>query len=303
MDNDSKTYIKNLLDNQNGMDPVPTDVEPRYTADKKIKAVLFDIYGTLLISSSGDIDQAEISEANLARALDAARIKIIDNREKSLQAILNDFEYTIKICHESSKLNKIPYPEIDILSIWKIVLIHARRKGFVNFTEDADIMLMTCVFEFLSNRVHPMPGLKETIGALHRKNIPLGIVSNAQFYTPVLMNYFLNDKISLKERVKGFDRELTVFSYKFGKGKPDHTLYEELVPTFKWKFGLLPEEVLFVGNDMLKDIYASSQVGFRTALFAGDKRSLRMRGDDKRTAALKPDHVITELPQVLSILN
>jgi putative hydrolase of the HAD superfamily len=160
---------------------------------------------------------------------------------------------------------------------------------------------MTCVFEFLSNKVHPMPGLKETISALQEKDFPLGIVSNAQFYTPVLMNYFLNDKISMKERVKGFDRELTVLSYKFGKGKPDHTLFEELVPTLKWKFGIIPSEVLFVGNDMLKDMYASSQVGFKTVLFAGDKRSLRMRKEDDRAANFKPDHIITELEQVLDI--
>jgi putative hydrolase of the HAD superfamily len=60
--------------------------------------------------------------------------------------------------------------------------------------------------------------------------------------------------------------------------------------------------VLFIGNDMLKDIYASSQVGFKTALFAGDKRSLRLRDDDERTAGLKPDYVITELSQILEIV-
>lgn len=301
MDNDSKGYIKNLLDNQGSIKPIPTGEEPRYSKDKAVKAILFDIYGTLLISSSGDIDQAEISEKNLEQALSAANIKIVACLNDTFNHILKDFEYTIKICHEASKLNKIPFPEIDILSIWKIVLIHARRKGLISFDEDANIMLMTCVFEFLSNKVHPMPGLQETIAALHKRDIPLGIVSNAQFYTPVLMNYFLNEKISMKERVKGFDRELTVFSYKFGKGKPDHTLYEELVPTLKWKFGIIPSEVLFVGNDMLKDIYASSQVGFKTVLFAGDKRSLRLRTDDARTENLKPDHIITELQQILAI--
>ena len=303
MHDDSKQYIKNLLDKQERILPVPTGVPAVFSNHTGIKAVLFDIYGTLLISASGDIDQAEISDKNLKQALDAANIKITSNDKDVLNHILKDFEYTIRICHEASKMNKIPYPEIDVLSIWKIVLIHARRKGLVFFNEDADIMLMTCVFEFLSNKVHPMPGLKETIHALQKKEIPLGIVSNAQFYTPVLMNYFLNDKITMKDRVKGFDRELSVFSYQFGKGKPDHTLYEELVPTLKWKYGIIPSEVLFVGNDMLKDIYASSKVGFKTALFAGDKRSLRMRPEDDRTANLKPDHTITELQQVLHIVG
>jgi putative hydrolase of the HAD superfamily len=302
MQSDSKEYIRHLLDSQAPIDPLPTGVEPHYYCDKGIKAILLDIYGTLLISSSGDIDQTEISDDNLRQALGAAGIKTQDGIQNVLDHLLSDFNYTIRVCHEAARMNNIPYPEIDILSIWKIVLIHARRKGLVEFTDDADILLMTAVFEFLSNKVYPMPGFKETIEALLKRNIPLGLISNAQFYTPVLMNYFLNDKISLKEKIKGFDRDMVVFSYKFGKAKPDPTLYEELLPTLKWKYGIRSDQVLFVGNDMLKDIYPSKHVGFKTALFAGDKRSLRMREEKKELSATKPDFVITELNQLLTIV-
>jgi putative hydrolase of the HAD superfamily len=302
MQSDSKEYIKQLLDNQSQLNAMPTGLQPDYHINKGIKAILFDIYGTLLISSSGDIDETEISDDHLRQALDAAGIKMQERIQNVLDHLLSDFNYTIRVCHEAAKMNKIPYPEIDILSVWKIVLIHARRRGLVTFTDDADILLMTCVFEFLSNKVSPMPGFRETIAALLKRNIPLGIVSNAQFYTPVLMNYFLNNKISLKERIKGFDRELVVFSYKFGKAKPDPTLYEELIPTLKWKYGIAADDVLFVGNDMLKDIYASKQAGFKTALFAGDMRSLRLREENKILAGLKPDYTITELDQLLKIV-
>ncbi len=302
MQSDSKQYIKKLLDNLDPMDPLPTGVRPSFQKDGAIRAVIFDVYGTMLISSSGDVDQAEISDKNLKTALNAAGIKIIDGVQNVLDSVLNDFKYTIRICHEAARMNQVPYPEIDILSIWKIVLIHSRRKGLIQFTDDVDIMLMTCVFEFLSNQVYPMPGLKNTIAKLHKINLPLGMVSNAQFYTPVLMNYYLNDVISMNEKVKGFDQDLTVFSYKFGKGKPDHTLFEELVPTLKWKYGIIPSEVLFIGNDMLKDIYASKQVGFKAVLFAGDKRSLRMHEEDERTKDLRPDYIITEIEQILNII-
>ncbi len=302
MQNDSKEYIRKLLNSLDPLKPIPTGVKPNFQKDNNIKAVIFDIYGTLLISSSGDIDQAEISDKNLEQALIASGIKPIDGMQNILDHILNDFEYTIKVCHEAAKHNKVPYPEIDILSIWKIVLIQARRKGLVQFNDDADVLLMTCVFEFLSNKVYPMPGLKETINGLKKLKIPIGIVSNAQFYTPVLMNHFLHNKIALKEKIEDFDKDLTVFSYKFGKGKPDFSLYEELIPSLKWKYGIIPSEVLFVGNDMLKDIWAASKAGFKTVLFAGDKRSLRMRKDDNRTIKLKPDYIIDNLEQVLKIV-
>jgi len=302
MRNNSKKYIKNLLDSLEPLEPIPTGVKPSYSKDESIKAVIFDIYGTLLISSSGDVDQAEISEENLKTALDASGIKIIDGKQSTMDYILSDFDCTINVCHDAGRMNNLPYPEIDILSIWRIVLIHAKRKGLIAIEKDVDISLMTCVFEFLSNKVSIMPGLKEVIFTLKENRIPLGIVSNAQFYTPVLMNYYLYNKISMKERIKGFDKELTVFSYKLGKGKPDQALFNELLPALKWKYGILPSEVLFIGNDMLKDIYASSQVGFKTVLFAGDKRSLRMRKDDIRTKSLKPDYIIDHLEQITKIV-
>lgn len=296
-------YIKKLLDSLDKLEPIDTGVLPSYKRNPAIKAVVFDIYGTMLISSSGDVDQAEISETNLASALKAANVKVIDPNSNTLDHILKDFQFTIKVCHDTAKQNHIPYPEIDILSIWEIVLIHARRKKLIDYSDDVDVMLITCVFEFLSNRVYPMPYLKKTITSLQKKNIPLGIVSNAQSYTPVLMNYYLNNKFKLDEAIDNFDPELIVFSYKLGRGKPDTCLFNDLIKPLKRKYNLEPHEVLFVGNDMLKDVYTSKRVGFQTALFAGDARSLRMREDDARVVGLKPDYVITELKQILEILN
>lgn len=295
-------YIKDLLKNLKKLEPIDTGVKAKYEPDREIKAVVFDIYGTLLVSSSGDVDQAEMNTKNLKEALEASGIAIAKNTDESLAHILYDFEYTIKVCHQSAKMNNVPYPEIDILSIWEIVLLHARRKNLISFNGEVDTMLMTCVFEFLSNKVYPMPGMKEVIAELQRRKIPLGIVSNAQFYTPVLMNYFLNNTFEVTDKIQGFDDELTVFSYKLGRGKPDPILFAELKPILCSKYVLSPSEVLFVGNDMLKDIYASKQVGFKTALFAGDKRSLRMRENDERTKLIRPDFIITELKQILEII-
>lgn len=296
-------YIKQLLDSLPEVRPIETGVTPDFSKDESIKAVIFDIYGTLLVSSSGDIDQAEISTKNLEEAFKASNIEIVNPENNSLEHILHDFEYTIKICHQEAKKNQVPHPEIDILSIWEIVLLHARRKGLICFNGDANIMRMTCVFEFLSNKVYPMPGMKAVLAELTHRKYPLGIVSNAQFYTPVLMNYFLNNVVGLDEEIKTFDPDLTVYSYKLGIGKPDTNLFKELTPVLEKEYRLKPEEVLFVGNDMLKDIYTSSKVGFKTALFAGDRRSLRYRSEDERVKNITPDHTITDIRQLLKIVS
>ena len=58
-----------------------------------------------------------------------------------------------------------------------------------------------------------------------------------------------------------------------------------------------------MGNDMLNDILPARSVGFRTALFAGDKRSLRLRRDDPRCNNLKPDMILTDLIQLVGLLD
>jgi putative hydrolase of the HAD superfamily len=53
---------------------------------------------------------------------------------------------------------------------------------------------------------------------------------------------------------------------------------------------------------MLNDIYPAKNTEFKTALFAGDSRSLRLRQEDKRCEDLLPDIVITDLIQLLEHL-
>ncbi len=60
------------------------------------------------------------------------------------------------------------------------------------------------------------------------------------------------------------------------------------------KMGYLPEQVLYVGNDMLKDIVPANSVGFKTGLFAGDQRSLRLGQMTTESA----DLILTELAQI-----
>jgi putative hydrolase of the HAD superfamily len=54
---------------------------------------------------------------------------------------------------------------------------------------------------------------------------------------------------------------------------------------------------------MLNDIYPARKAGFKTALFAGDQRSLRMRSDDPRCRDLTPDLVVTDLGQLIAVIG
>jgi len=63
-----------------------------------------------------------------------------------------------------------------------------------------------------------------------------------------------------------------------------------------------PGSVVYLGNDMLNDMYPAQVIGFQTALFAGDARSLRLREDRSVCRNLKPGFVITDLRQLIDYI-
>jgi putative hydrolase of the HAD superfamily len=98
------------------------------------------------------------------------------------------------------------------------------------------------------------------------------------------------------------DPELTFYSYRFEVAKPSLALFRLAVEKLRLK-GVSPSAALYIGNDMLNDIYPAKTIGFQTALFAGDKRSLRLRTDDPRCKNLNADIIITDLIQLIPYIQ
>jgi putative hydrolase of the HAD superfamily len=288
------------------MNPAPTNMVPKFTRDPNLKAILFDVYGTIVISASGDVEESEITTLNLKKSLDAAGIFVtrpeIEVGDILLQ-MLDAFKNKILAVHESEKTDERPFPEVDILNIWESVIKEFQSRNLLIVENPICIKCFTFIFEVLSNTIYPMPGMKSVISRLSEKGFPLGIISNAQFYTPVILNYFMNNLITEALEVKPFDKDISVFSYQHQRSKPDNYLFDMVKIKFQEKYSIRPSEILFVGNDMYRDIFPASKAGFKTVLFAGDKRSLRLRQDNPELKDLEPDYVITDLNQLLKILE
>ena len=301
MEKNYTKFIRPYLEELEPLLPISTGVDVQI-APFKTKAVVFDIYGTLIISASGDLDKAEYNAQMIKKALLGAHFEIVMDTEEAFNDIFKDFNAYLFGHLSKTRREGKPFPEVDVISVWHDTLVAAEKKGKILILPNSDIYLFTFIFELQTNKIWPMPEMKEVINTLHSKGIILGIVSNAQFYTPVIMNYLLHNETKDSSDIYPFAKELSVFSYRELRGKPDTYLFEKLVPGLM-AYDLKPEEVLYVGNDMLKDVYTSSRVGFKTVLYAGDKRSYRLHKNDKRVLGLQPDFVITKLSQLLDILE
>lgn len=256
------------------MDPIPTDEIVSAPSFDEIHTVLFDVYGTLLISGTGDIgltskesDQKAMGDALIQSGIDADLVMA----ERASDA----YREAIQESHEKSQQKGIEYPEVNILDVWDQVL----NEVGVN----TDIRFLSIAYESRINPTWPMPGAAEALDALKQQGFRLGIVSNAQFYTPLVLAAHFGKSIE----EMGFDLDWCSWSYEQLEAKPSTALFHRG-----------SKEVLYIGNDMLKDVWAAGQAGCRTTLFAGDRRSLNKREDDERCNNLLPDAVITDWRQV-----
>ncbi len=262
--------------------PIPTGLFPSGKLDHPVQCVLLDVYGTLFISASGDIHAFE-SQSSSATPLGPLLKKY--NVPDPPEILVKRLVAAIEQKHAELRAHGVDFPEVEIDKIWE---------GLLPIKEKHRIRTFAAEFEMLTNPVCPMPHLGEMLEGMKEKGVLLGIVSNAQFYTPCLFEGFLGAPLE----TLGFLEELTLFSYAFGRAKPSAALFDKARRRLE-KRGIPPHGALYVGNDMLKDIIPAHRAGFKTALFAGDARSLRLRKSDPRCKEVAPDLVVTDLLQLL----
>jgi len=264
---------------------LPTLVNRGGKLKEKIKCLLFDIYGTLFISGSGDISIARKVTQD-TRKLELLLLKFGTNNNP--KTILENLFTAIEKKHEELREKGIDFPEVEIDRIWMSLLENNDLDTIKKFAVE---------FELIVNPVYPMPHLKDLLSACKSLKVIMGIISNAQFYTPYLFEWHLNSNLD----DLGFHSDLTFFSYKCGYAKPSTYMFKAAADKLE-NLGVPAQAVLYVGNDMLNDIYPAKTVGFKTALFAGDARSLRLREDDPRCKNISADLVVTDLIQLLDYI-
>ncbi len=283
--------------------PLPTGATVRLQPLQNIRAVLFDVYGTIMISGSGEV--GTVADGGFATAwADAFQAMDLPMPIPPAEGV-ERLHGVIRAEQARLRREGTEYPEIDIVEVWRRLLAdlgvtlgsstpdEAGRAA----DEDACLQRLAAEYEARANPVWPMPGLGETLAYLRESGRQLGIISNAQFFTPRLFPALLS--ATLEDL--GVAPTWQFYSYRCQRAKPGMALYEQAVSSLA-AVDIFPSETLYVGNDLLNDVLPADNCGLRTALFAGDKRSLRLRAGDERVASVAADLVIVDLRQLIDCL-
>jgi FMN phosphatase YigB (HAD superfamily)/glycosyltransferase involved in cell wall biosynthesis len=210
---------------------------PTPTPTLKFRAVIFDIYGTLLDAPPGGVKPDPFTDPILREILrEFGHVPPLSPSTELHAAVLR---------HHAASV--AAFPEIDLRILWREIL--SLEIG----TDTAPLV------EALEAAWHPaiqMDSLAGTIQRLARSGMSLGLLSNAQ----------CNALTSLGGLKDFFAPELTLLSYQHGIAKPSPELFQIMADRLAGR-GISPAETLYIGNDPLHDILPAAAVGFRTGLF------------------------------------
>jgi putative hydrolase of the HAD superfamily len=270
---------------------------------RDIHCVAFDFYGTMFLSGAGDIGVDESGQnTNKRRFLDALEyigFKPPDE-DSTAKAGIQQFQQIIKDHIDKKKAEEgIDYPEPDIIAVWEEVLVFMRQRHLIEEPVTRQQAVRLAVeYEFRTNSVWPTPDLDIILREILNKSCKLGIISNSQFYTPLAFEALIGQSTD----DFGFDTDLQKWSYVNGVKKPSLRFYKKFVDELPAK-GISPESVLYVGNDLFKDILPATELNMKTALYVGDRRSIRHEKADLSQPNQHPDLIIDDLHQLLECLG
>ncbi|WHZ27185.1 MAG: Haloacid dehalogenase-like hydrolase [Nitrospira sp.] len=241
----------------------------------QVKGIIFDINGTLtdIHTNEGHDEIYRI----LSNMLSYQGIVLEPHVVKELY---------FQIMKEQRAAREGRHPEFDAIGIFHTIL----TQYATDFTRGLSPQKLEQLPRLLAEtyraasrfRLQPYPGVVDTIRQLHQ-NYHLAIVSDGQtayavpeLNTVGLAGYF--DPI--------------IISGDVGVRKPHERLFTDALTAMK----MTPSEVLFVGNDMYRDVYGAKRVGMTTVFCKSNQGLAEKEG-------VKPDYIIYQFPELLTAIR
>ena len=140
------------------------------------------------------------------------------------------------------------------------------------------------------------------IKAVAEAGFSQGLLADTQSFTLTQLLRAFQATTKLPPLNQLFAAGCIILSHDVGVRKPSRTLFNTAAEAFA-RQDIEPSEVLYVSNRWPDDLTIAKQIGFRTALFAGDKNSVQAPAAELLTSELRPDRLLTELTQIRNLLE
>ncbi len=278
-----------------------------------IRAVTFNIYGTLVAIPGGELyyihPQKFIMETALEKTIHEFKMWQSMSRKPGKPS-----EYMAKLYEQMLDEVRIARsgkgernPEVRSDEIWQRIVGRLLKNEYqydAPFYGSIEGLCEKISFFFHASLqgTGPQPGALAALQAAKAKGMLLGLCADAQCFTTVQLLRALSKQGKLARLADLFDTEFEALSFEVGARKPSDRLFRTLTAKLAER-DIATNEVLHVASHMANDIIPARRLGFQTALFARDKGSIVANKEQVNDPATRPDVLITELEQIAQIVG
>lgn len=289
-----------------------TKSRPHLKGIAGLRAVTWNVYGTLLTVAGGEFFREHPQKFVTDHALDKTiqEFKMWKSMSRKpgppadqLRVMLE--KVTDELGFQVEKGEK--YPEIPQEKVWEGIIKKLMQNEYVINTSFygpiEEYAVKIAYFYHRSLQVAaPGKGATEAVLELKAMNVWQGLLADGQVYSPLELQRGLAAQDPMCVLDFCIPQSRRVLSSGVKARKPSERLFKEMLRRLR-DAGIEPGETLHVSNDLPNDLVPAKRHGFLTALYAGDRHSLRAPPELINDKSLRPNLLLTDLTQVVELLR
>jgi FMN phosphatase YigB (HAD superfamily) len=289
----------------------PVKARPHLERLPGIRAVMWNVYGTLLAIPLGELvfehPQAFIMSNALDKTIQEFKMWASMSRKPGQPSDYMQSIYAQILTEQRSVGGGGErHPEVAVERVWEAIIKRLLQKdykfdaGFLGSLNEFS-KKVAYFFHASLQGTACYDGAADALRHVHEAGLTEGLLADGQCFTTVQLQRGL-----AKQGDDSLDGLLTdglvVLSCDVRGRKPSERLYRQALTALKEK-GIDPGEVLHVGSRIVQDVVPARRLGMKTALFAGDKTSLQATPEQLKEAVSRPDVMLTELSQISEVVG
>jgi len=290
----------------------PVKARPHLVRLSKVRAVMWNVYGTLLAISQGELlfehPQAFVMNNALDKTIQEFKMWASMSRKPGQPS-----EYLLQIYSQLLiEQRSVPggterYPEVQAERLWEAILKRLLQKDYkfdAGFFGSLNEYSRKVAYFFHASLQGTCcyPGAAVALQHVRKAGLRQGLLADGQCFTTVQLQRGLaaqDEQVRLENLLDG---SLVVLSAEIRGKKPSERLFRRALELLGEK-GISPGEVLHVGSRLKEDLVPARRLGMHTALFAGDKASLQANPEQLKDPNSRPDVLLTELDQIREVVG
>ena len=290
----------------------PARAKPHLKPLPELRAVLWNVYGTLLAIPGGELwfthSTKFVMDVALDKTVQEFKMWASMSRKPGQPADYLAQMYG-KVLDEQ---RTIPgggerFPEVLSERVWEAIIKKLLQKeyrfdaGFFGSLNELS-QKVAHFFHASLQGTACYDGAAAALRAVKDAGLAQGLLADGQCFTRVQLQRSLSRQDESAKVDELLDPDLCVLSCDVRGKKPSERLFKQALTALNQR-GIAPGQVLHVGTRMQQDIIPARRMGLRTALFAGDRAAVQVTQEQLKDTNTRPDVMLTELGQIRDVIS